>query len=549
MASNPRKFSEKIALHNQKQAEETAAFEQIMKEVGSAKTPRNGECSPSHSHLGIGTISSFRAGSLPNVNSPSTNTAASIDLQSALNNLEDMRAGREAGYHDRRSAGPGGGAYTPGASLGSVRGSRRIDPNPQSHSYHMHPASNMGPPMVAGSMGSNMAAGSIGATSVAYLSPPLDSSWRRTHSDSALHQASTASNEILLHGSVSPNFSRKGHDGMNYHNIDPNISGITDGLGVPIDNRPKSCCDVSRVPGINICPGPEPNGIQIPIGNNTGSLPDLTNLQFASPLPNPVDFDDTSLHTHNLYSTSPNLGSPHLGGGLNSMHPLDAVGVGLNPSARGSSPGPSPSLRRRPHHQLQNLVLGSSPRSHHGHLIQNHSQNVSPGIALDSNGISMPNYQSFLYQNSGQCQSGSGEYGQPVSPAHSPTPTMISSSQPIPTGNMNYRSSSPGEGNCANSAPPSPVSQSLSPASSPGLAQSPASPFTDQTANVNGHNQISASSGGNPNQVSFYHNQANVLNHQFEQFTMMDTNSDQTLSNYGNYKNDQFGQVLLPFFF
>jgi hypothetical protein len=31
--ANPRKFSEKIALHNQKQAEETAAFQQIMKEV------------------------------------------------------------------------------------------------------------------------------------------------------------------------------------------------------------------------------------------------------------------------------------------------------------------------------------------------------------------------------------------------------------------------------------------------------------------------------------------------------------------------------------
>lgn len=31
--ANPRKFSEKIALHNQKQAEETAAFEQIMREV------------------------------------------------------------------------------------------------------------------------------------------------------------------------------------------------------------------------------------------------------------------------------------------------------------------------------------------------------------------------------------------------------------------------------------------------------------------------------------------------------------------------------------
>lgn len=31
--SNPRKFSEKIALHTQKQAEETAAFEKIMQEV------------------------------------------------------------------------------------------------------------------------------------------------------------------------------------------------------------------------------------------------------------------------------------------------------------------------------------------------------------------------------------------------------------------------------------------------------------------------------------------------------------------------------------
>lgn len=34
--ANPRKFSEKIALHNQKQAEETAAFEQIMREVSDA---------------------------------------------------------------------------------------------------------------------------------------------------------------------------------------------------------------------------------------------------------------------------------------------------------------------------------------------------------------------------------------------------------------------------------------------------------------------------------------------------------------------------------
>uniref|UniRef100_A0A670ZEA6 Transducer of regulated CREB activity N-terminal domain-containing protein n=1 Tax=Pseudonaja textilis TaxID=8673 RepID=A0A670ZEA6_PSETE len=32
-ASNPRKFSEKIALQKQRQAEETAAFEEVMMEV------------------------------------------------------------------------------------------------------------------------------------------------------------------------------------------------------------------------------------------------------------------------------------------------------------------------------------------------------------------------------------------------------------------------------------------------------------------------------------------------------------------------------------
>lgn len=36
--ANPRKFSEKIALHNQKQAEETAAFEKIMREVSDVTT-------------------------------------------------------------------------------------------------------------------------------------------------------------------------------------------------------------------------------------------------------------------------------------------------------------------------------------------------------------------------------------------------------------------------------------------------------------------------------------------------------------------------------
>ncbi|XP_046463679.1 CREB-regulated transcription coactivator 1-like isoform X14 [Daphnia pulex] len=462
--SNPRKFSEKIALHTQKQAEETADFEKIMNEVRNAK---------------------------PN-------------QISALSNLGDMRAGRESGYRDRRSAGPGGGGYSPGSSLGSVRPSRRSDqttsPNP--HSYQMHPSGGLvQAPQISGSVGSPNLSGSTGAgsggnngglsTNVAYLSPPLDPCWRR-HSDSALHQAAMVSGDGVI-GNASTNLSRRGQDGNNYLNsADPGNPSLHLGISIPSDGRPKSCCDVSRVPGINICPGPEPNGIQIPIGNNTGSLPDLTNLQFASPLSDPIDEDDSSLQTHSLYSTSPNVVSPSYGGNglIDHTHPLNSLNMGLNPgppggSSRGSSPGPSPSQRRRPHHQLVNLQLRSPS---HGHSSQNHSQNQS-------------------------------------------------------SGHMNYRSNSPGDGtNCASSAPPSPVSQSLSPASSPGLAASPASPFTDQMTTMNCQNQMGSGSGGNLNQMSFYPNQSNVLN-QFEQFNMMDSSSDQAHHNYGNYKSNQLGQA------
>ncbi|XP_045035250.1 CREB-regulated transcription coactivator 1 isoform X7 [Daphnia magna] len=501
-SSNPRKFSEKIALHTQKQAEETADFEKIMNEVRSAKPNQiNGDCSPSH--LVISPISPFRAGSLPNVNSPSTNST-SIDLQSALNNLGDMRAGRESGYRDRRSAGPGGGGYSPGSSLGSVRPTRRSDQTTSSnpHSYQMHPSGGLvQAPQISGSVGSPSLSHSTGAgssgngglsTNVAYLSPPLDPCWRR-HSDSALHQAAMVSGEGVT-GNASTTLSRRGQDGNNYINsMDPNSSSVHLGISATGDGRPKSCCDVSRVPGINICPGPEPNGIQIPIGSNTGSLPDLTNLQFASPLSDPIDGDDNSFQTHPLYSTqSPNVVSPSYGAnGLNDhSHPLNSLNMGLNPgppggSSRGSSPGPSPSQRRRPHHQLVNLQLRSPS---HAHSSQNHSHNHS-------------------------------------------------------SGHMNYRSNSPGDGtNCASSAPPSPVSQSLSPASSPGLAASPASPFADQISSMNCQNQMGSGSGGNLNQMSFYPNQSNVLN-QFEQFNMMDSSSEQTLQSYGNYKSNHMGQA------
>ena len=54
--ANPRKFSEKIALHNQKQAEETAAFEEIMREVMGATRVFYVILCPQHSNVSLFTL-------------------------------------------------------------------------------------------------------------------------------------------------------------------------------------------------------------------------------------------------------------------------------------------------------------------------------------------------------------------------------------------------------------------------------------------------------------------------------------------------------------
>lgn len=52
---------------------------------------------------------------------------------------------------------------------------------------------------------------------------------------------------------------------------------------------------------ISIYPSSHDNSIQIPIGNNTGSLPDLTSVHFPSPLHNPIDQEQD--HSSSPYSS------------------------------------------------------------------------------------------------------------------------------------------------------------------------------------------------------------------------------------------------------
>ncbi|KAK9874051.1 hypothetical protein WA026_002409 [Henosepilachna vigintioctopunctata] len=190
--ANPRKFSEKIALQMHRQAEETARFEQIMREV-SAATAQPEEISPQ--------------------------SRASVH-----------RVGRA-----RSQAGP-------------IRRphDRRLDSSPYSSS---------------------------GAS---LLSPPNDTSWgsRRANSDSALH-----------HSAMQGTSPERNDNSRNRWMVSDNNERN--------DGRPRSSCDLTRMsPRINVYPSPHvPGVVQTPIGNNTGSLPDLTNMDFSSPISVPLDQD------------------------------------------------------------------------------------------------------------------------------------------------------------------------------------------------------------------------------------------------------------------
>ncbi|KAI0234519.1 CREB-regulated transcription coactivator 1 [Lamellibrachia satsuma] len=92
--ANPRKFSEKIALHNQKQAEETAAFEAILREV-SVTTRTAVIHKQQHLQLAQPALGAYRGGSLPNVNQ-------TVDLQDQISNWSSRVYVVSSGYWTTR---------------------------------------------------------------------------------------------------------------------------------------------------------------------------------------------------------------------------------------------------------------------------------------------------------------------------------------------------------------------------------------------------------------------------------------------------------------
>ncbi|XP_014071590.1 CREB-regulated transcription coactivator 1 isoform X4 [Salmo salar] len=443
-SNNPRKFSEKIALHNQKQAEETAAFEEVMKDLNITRAARNSALDTSRSTRHHGLVDRV--------------------------------------YRDRNRI------TSPHRRPLSVdKHGRQIDSCPYSS---------------------------------VYLSPPPDTSWRRTNSDSALHQntMNPAPQDAFAGGSQELQPKRVlllTVPGTEESESDADKDTQWDNKKND-SSRTKSC----EVPGINIFPSPdqEVNTSLIPATLNTGgSLPDLTNIQFPPPLPTPLDPDDTVAF--------PSLNSSNSTGNLTT----NLTHLGISAASHGITTTSQPTMtvaaqRRQP--TLIPLTLNADPQP------QQSPQQLSPTLSppLNIQAVAMEaltleqqlSQYAFFSQLTVQAQAQVlNDLQQQALPqgirlitlatTTAPTATQSSPDSQIQTpASVNVNSYRNQTGSPANQSPTSPVSnQGFSPGFSPG--------GSPQHIPVVG--SIFGDSFYDPQIAS---RQTNALSHQLEQFNMIE---------------------------
>ncbi|XP_074385078.1 CREB-regulated transcription coactivator 1 isoform X3 [Zonotrichia albicollis] len=460
-SNNPRKFSEKIALHNQKQAEETAAFEEVMKDLSLTRAHRLQLQKTQYLQLGQ-SRGQYYGGSLPNVNQIG-NSAMDLPFQTPFQSsaLDTSRTTRHHGLVDR--------VYRDRNRLGS--------PHRRPLSVDKH-----------GRQVDSCPYGTV------YLSPPSDTSWRRTNSDSALHQSTMtpAQQESFSGGSQDMQQKRVlllTVPGMEEPTSDADKTLSKQGWDTKKtgSSRPKSC----EVPGINIFPSAEQESSAslIPGAHNTGgSLPDLTNIHFPSPLPTPLDPEESSFPALSSSSSTGNLAAN-----------LTHLGISTASQA-GMTTTPAPSQHRQP--SVSPLSLGTDSRRPQSQQMSPTLSPLSPitqAVAMDALSLEqqLPPYPFFSPPSSQQQPQPAGASSLPQPPALLPSsglqrgpqlpplsvtvPSSIpqsppgSQSQPSVGIDINsaslqqYRSNA---GSPANQSPTSPVSnQGFSPGSSPQLEQ------------------------------------------------------------------------------
>ncbi|XP_054317476.1 CREB-regulated transcription coactivator 2 isoform X4 [Pongo pygmaeus] len=377
-ASNPRKFSEKIALQKQRQAEETAAFEEVMMDIGSTRSP---------------------------LHSP----------------LDSSRSTRHHGLVERVQR-------DPRRMVSPLRRyPRHIDSSPYSPAY-------LSPPPES-SWRRMMPWGNFPAEKGQLFRLP--SALNRTSSDSALHTSvMNPSPQDTYPGPTPPSILPSRRGGILDGEMDPKVflfqvpaieENLLDDkhLLKPWDakklssssSRPRSC----EVPGINIFPSPDqPANVPVlpPAMNTGGSLPDLTNLHFPPPLPTPLDPEETSY--------------PSLSGGnstSNLTHTMTHLGIsrgmGLGPGCDAPglhSPLSHPSLQS----SLSNPNLQASLSSPQPQLQGSHSHPSLPASslarhALPTTSLGHPSLSApALSSSSSSSSTSSPVLGAPPYPASTP---------------------------------------------------------------------------------------------------------------------------------
>ncbi|XP_067461591.1 CREB-regulated transcription coactivator 1 isoform X1 [Thunnus thynnus] len=461
-SNNPRKFSEKIALHNQKQAEETAAFEEVMKDLSITRAARLQLQKTQYLQLGQNR-GQYYGGSLPNVNQIGNST---VDVSFQTSGLDTNRSTRHHGLVDR-----------------VYRDRNRItSPHRKPLSIDKH-----------GRQIDSCPYGSV------YLSPPPDTSWRRTNSDSALHQSTLTPPQQASFTGGSQELQPKRVllltvPGSEAIKQDVDEDGQEQNWDCKKNiSRSKPC----KVPGIHIFPSPDQQlttSLKPAAHNTGGSLPDLTNIQFPPPLPTPLDSDDAAAASFS--SSNSTLANTQ---GVNTSQPT--VTMEMEPGQDNMVPL---ILNTGDSHQHQNLQL--SP--------------TSPPLTLSQAAINAMNLEQQLSQyaffnqqpssQTHQSQQQTGLVQLPSSVNSCSTSDNQTSSQANMTIDMNtasplqqYRSR---VGSSANQSPTSPVSnQGFSPGGSPQ------------------HNSILGSVFADFYDQQLPSIQASALSQQLEQFNMIET--------------------------
>uniref|UniRef100_A0A803YJ52 Kelch like family member 26 n=1 Tax=Meleagris gallopavo TaxID=9103 RepID=A0A803YJ52_MELGA len=158
-------------------------------------------------------------------------------------------------------------------------------------------------------------------------------------------------------------------------------------------SRPKSC----EVPGINIFPSADQDNTTtlIPATHNTGgSLPDLTNIHFPSPLPTPLDPEE---------STFPALSSSNSTGNL----AANLTHLGISTATQGMTP-PAPSQQHR-QPNVSPLSLSADSRRPQSQQMSPTLSPLSPitqAVAMDALSLEqqLPPYPFFTQTTSQQQQ-------------------------------------------------------------------------------------------------------------------------------------------------